>query len=1067
MRRYLILCASLTAGSVALAGLVLADAPAASTAATQQIRFNRDIRPLLTENCFLCHGPDPGTRKAGMRFDREEGLFGERKNGGHAVIKGDPQHSLLYQRITSGDPDQVMPPPKSHKTLTAQQKEMIRQWIEQGAQWEPHWSFIAPVRSELPAVKNSQWVRNPIDRFVLARLESKGLSPAPEADKHTLVRRVTFDLTGLPPTAEEVEAFVNDASPDAYEKVVDRLLASPAYGEHRARYWLDAARYADSNGVHFDNYREMWPYRDWVINAFNRNIPFDQFALEQLAGDLLPNRTLDQQIASGFNRCNITTNEGGTIPEENLVGYTRDRTETTSRVFLGLTANCAVCHDHKFDPIPQRDFYSMSAFFNNITMDAFDGNVGNTPPVVKVPRLEDRPRWDALAAEIPAAQKQLDDRKLAARSDFDHWLMSADASAILKSIPTTDLTLLASLSEGQGNTTRVLFAGLERQVPLPANIQWQPGEAGGKAIMTPQGAAAVIPDAGDFDKDKPYTCAVWAKLPGNVAGGAVLGRMDEKDGFRGWDMYVQNGFLASHLIHHWQDDAIKVVSNTAMDPAKWHHLCVTYDGSGKGAGLKLFVDGQPQATHFEADNLRGTTHTAVPLKIAQRDSSSPINGLAVEDLRTYSRALVPAEVQSLARSSLLAGALAKPAEQRTDADKNTVFAWWLGSNDEPYKQMSAKVAALDAEQNAIQSRGATSLVMQEKNQPAIAFVLYRGDYDKRREQVQAAPLTALHPYPKDAPRNRLGFAQWLLEPENPLTARVTVNRYWEQLFGYGIVKTAGDFGIMGEAPSNQELIDWLAVEFRESKWDIKHMFKLMVMSASYRQAATDTPEKLEIDPDDRLISRGPRFRFDAETIRDNALAVSGLLVRTIGGPSVRPYQPAGVWEAVAMPGSNTRDYVQDHGEKLYRRSMYTFWKRAAPPASMDIFNAPTREVCTVYRERTDTPLQALVTMNDPQFVEAARNFAEHAIKSGGATFETRVDWIAKRLLSRPLRPEETAVTKSAFDDLSSFYRAHPEDAKKLIAVGESPRDAAVDPVEQAAWTMLCNQLMNLDEVLNK
>ncbi|HEY0909860.1 MAG TPA: DUF1553 domain-containing protein, partial [Bradyrhizobium sp.] len=664
----------------------------------------------------------------------------------------------------------------------------------------------------------------------------------------------------------------------------------------------------------------------------------------------------------------------------------------------------------------------------------------DTPPVVKVPRLEDRPRWDALTAEMPVAKKQLDDRRLAARQDFDRWMASADLKSIDKSVPTADLTMLASFTEGQGSTTRVLFGAEERQIPLAPTIQWQPGQAGSKAVMMPQGAAAVIADAGDFDGEKPYSCAIWAKLPGVVGGGSVVARMDEKDGFRGWDMWVQNGALASHLIHHWNDSALKAVSNQPMTAGQWHHLCVTYDGSGKGAGLKLYVDGQAQQTHLEADNLKGTTRTGVPFKIGQRDSTSPIPGLAVQDLRLYARALSMPEVQSLSKSSLLAGVLAKPAEQRTEPEKNQLFDWWLGTNDEPFKQASAKLTSLEQEQNAIQGRGATTLVMQEKPEPAKAYVLFRGDYDKRRDEVAPATFASLHAYPQEAPKNRLGFAQWVLRPENPLTARVTVNRFWEQLFGAGIVRTAGDFGIMGESPANQELLDWLAVEFRESGWDVKQMFKLMVTSAAYRQGALDTPQKLELDPDNRLISRGPRFRLDAETIRDNALAVSGLLTPTIGGPSVKPYQPPGVWEAVAMPGSNTRDYVQDHGPNLYRRSLYTFWKRAAPPASMDIFNAPTREVCTVYRERTDTPLQALVTLNDPQFVEAARNLAQLALLKGGADFETRLDWTTRRLLARPLRPQEVAVAKSAFEDLLSFYQSHSDDAKKLLAVGESPRD---------------------------
>ena len=1031
------------------------------------VRFNRDIRPILSENCFACHGPDPAARKEGLRLDREEGLFGERK-GGKAVIKGDPKSSILYQRVNSDDEDEVMPPPKSHKQpLKPEQRELIRKWIEQGAPWESHWSFIAPVRSPLPAVKNAAWVKNPIDAFVLAKLEEKGLKPAPEADRRSLIRRLSFDLVGLPPSPEQVEAFVNNKSADAYEKVVDRMLATPQYGEHRARYWLDAARYADTHGLHFDNYREMWPYREWVINAFNANMRFDQFTIEQLAGDLLPKRTLQQQVASGFNRCNETTNEGGTILEENIVFYTRDRTETTGRVWLGLTVNCAVCHDHKFDPITQRDFYSMSAFFNNSTMGALDGNIKDTPPVVTVPAKEDRARFEKLAADLSAMGKQIADRRQAAHPQFDQWLATANAETLKVATPTAELKLLAPLAEGEGKTTRVTVEGKERDVTLGAGVKWQAGHVAGKAVQNSQNAIAELADAGDFDRQQPFTCAVWAKLPGKGITGAVVARMTEADNYRGWDLWIQNDMVGSHIVHRWPEDALKVISEKPLDTSKWHHLCITYDGSAKAAGVKIYVDGELQKPRApEADALKGTIRTTVPFKIGQRNTSGQIKGVTVEDLRLYGRALTLLEVQQLAKNNRLGSILAKAAEKRTEPEKKDLYEWWIAANDQPFKDLMTRQGALEQEDAAIKARGAATLGMQEKPEPAKAFVLFRGEYDKRRDPVTAATPGSLPPFPADAPHNRLGFARWLLQPENPLTARVTVNRFWQELFGTGIVKTSEDFGIMGESPSHPELLDYLAVDF-QSDWDIKRLFKTMVMSSAYRQAATLTPEKIEKDPANRLLSRGPRFRLDGEVVRDNALAVSGLLVQKIGGPSVKPYQPPGVWDAVAMPESNTRIYKQDTGESLYRRSMYTFWKRAAPPPSMEILNAPTRETCTVRRELTDTPLQALVTMNDPQFVEAARALAQNALKAGGTTFDGRLDFIAQRLLSRPMRPDEVNVIKAALDDQLAYYKSHAPDAKKLLEVGESKRDPSLDAAEHAAWTMLVNQMMNMDEVLNK
>jgi hypothetical protein len=1029
------------------------------------IRFNRDIRPLLTENCFACHGPDPAGRKEGLRFDRAEGFFTERKDG-TPVVKGDPQKSLLYQRITSNDSDEIMPPVKSHKTLTGPQKDLIKRWIEQGAPWEAHWSWIVPVKAPLPAVKNPAWVRNPIDQFILAALDGKGLTPAPEADRRTLIRRVTFDIIGLPPTPEEIQAFLDDKSDAAYEHVVDRLLASPRYGEHRARYWLDAARYADTHGLHFDNFVEMWPYRDWVINAYNRNMPFDQFLTEQLAGDLLPNRTMDQQIASGFVRCNETTNEGGTIEEENRVLYARDRTETIGRVCLGLTVGCAVCHDHKFDPILQKDFYSLSAFLNNGTNGGLDGNIKDTPPSIVVPKLEDRPQYAQLTSDADGVREQIERRSKDGRPDYDRWLTVATAAQMQEQLPTRDMQLLAPLSEGSGDVTHAMVNGQSRDVVLAPQARWAPAELTPMAMETQQGVAPTVADVGDFDSQTPYSCAVWAKLPNNATG-AIVARMDRAGGYRGWDMYVQADHVGGHLIHHWNDDALKVLSKKAADPDKWHHFCITYDGKGKASGYKVYIDGEAQKTQTENDTLKGTARTTVPLKIGQRDQDSPIVGLLVEDVRVYTRSLDPTEVAQLAKAAKMSTIIRKPPEKRTDSDKKALYAYWLKSVDPQSQAMDAKLDGITRKMKGIESRGAETLVMQEKPTPGVAFVLFRGNYDQRRDQVGPMTPASLPPFPANAPRNRLGLAQWMLEPENPLPARVEVNRLWQEIFGTGIVKTAEDFGIMGEMPSNQELLDWLAVDFRDSHWDIKRMVKLIVMSATYRQAATDTPEKVEIDPENRLLARGPRFRMDAEMLRDEALEASGLLSPTMGGPSVRPYQPAHIWDVVGMAEGNTREYLQDHGDSLYRRSVYTFWKRQGPPPSMEIFNAPTRETCTVRRDRTDTPLQALVTMNDTQFVEAARVLAEKAMATNATTFDTRLDVVTERVLARPFRPEEIAIAQSEYNDLLKYYRAHQDEAVKLLDVGESKRNVSLNPAEHAAWTMLTNQVMNLDEALNK
>jgi hypothetical protein len=1044
-----------------LAGVVvsrLSGAPA-------PLEYNRDVRPILSENCFPCHGADSAARKAKLRLDHFEDAIAKREDSEPAIIPGKADQSELVRRIFDQG-DDLMPPEKSHKVLTTAQKDLLKRWIAAGAKYQPHWALVAPRRPEPPKVKNSKWVRNPVDQFILARPEPEKLKPAPEADRRTLARRLSLDLTGLPPKPEEVEAFVNDKSPGAYEKLVDHYLASPHWGEHRGRYWLDAARYADTHGIHFDNYREMWTYRDWVFNAFNANMPFDQFTLENLAGDLLPNATLEQKIGSGFNRCNITSNEGGAIDEEYLVLYARDRTEATSQVWMGLTAGCAVCHDHKYDPLSQKEFYQMAAFFNNTTQKAMDGNIKDTPPVVAVAKPEDRARWDQLQNELPAAQQSVEERKKSARPDFDAWLAAPAFAELDARVPSADLVFHAPLSDGPGESITVQIGAQSRSLNLGTNTVWKDGAVAAQAWVVPEQVTPEFAEVGNFERTDKFSYAVWVKR-GADKNGSVFARMVDGKGYRGWDLWLENGRPAAHVVSTWSENALKVIGKKELPKDKWNHLCITYDGSSKARGLKVYVNGEEQAVDKDRDKLTDSIRTDVPLTIGQRTGGSRVEGAGVQDLRIYHRELDGAEVKALATLPRLKWLATKSTEARTKEENEELFSLWLNTLDPPYQELVVTKDKLKMESDKIRERGTVAHVMNERSEPAEAYLLFRGEYDKRRDKLTPATPQVFPSMPDDLPRNRLGFAQWLLRPDHPLTARVTVNRFWQELFGTGLVRTAGDFGVAGEMPSHPELLDWLAVDFRENGWDVKRFYKLLVTSATYRQSAVVTKEKLAKDPQNRLLARGPRFRMDAEMIRDHALASSGLLVEKIGGPSVKPYQPDGVWEAVAMPESNTRYYKQDAGESLYRRSVYTFWKRAAPPASMDILNAPNRETCTVRRERTDTPLQALVTLNDPQFVEAARNLAQRTLTCGGKTEPERIDFMAEQLIARPLNAKEMKVVEAGLKDLLAHYQQSPKDAEALIKVGESKADESLDKPTLAAYTMVANQLMNLDEVLNK
>ena len=1032
--------------------------------------YNRDIRPLLAEHCFACHGADAASRQADLRLDQRDSAVAR-----GAISSDNPQASTLLERIFSTDAELIMPPPETKKTLTPQQKELLQQWVTSGAEYQSHWAFQPPQKVDPPTVERAEWNQHPIDRMIFARLQAAGLEPAPRAEPQALYRRLHLDITGLPPRPEQTDAFVKhfaEQGESAWEAAIDELLQSPGWGEHRARYWLDAARYGDTHGLHFDNYREMWPYRDWVIRAFNANQPFDQFTIEQLAGDLLPNPTESQLVATGLQRCNITTNEGGTIDEENLALYASDRVQTFGWIYLGLTTNCSQCHDHKFDPISQKDYYSLAAFFRNTTQGPKDGNIKDgRGPFLLLPSDQDRPRWEQLPAEIEAAKRDRDHYRQQIRPAFETWLAAATPALLDADLPTQDLAVHLPLNEGTGNT---VTSALDPSQTFTASgeLTWLKRGTGSTAPQMKSGVSFDLGSAGDFEKDQAFSYGAWIRAGRDNVSGAILARMDEKAGHRGWDLYQQGKSLAAHLIDHWSDNALKVSTRDAvLKPGQWQHVFVTYDGSAKLAGLKIYVDGKLQPLRTEANSLKpeASIRTETPLKIGQRSHGVVFDEGALQDLRIYARELSAVEVQALAEDQSRRDLLAKPADKRKPEEVNTLFEYFLTRHDTQYPPLAAQVTALEAEQEAIRGRSPITHIQKEReDSPAMAHVLIRGEYDRLGEQVPALPPAALHPLPEGAPQNRLGLAQWVVDPANPLTARVTVNRFWQEIFGQGIVVTPEDFGIMGALPTHPELLDWLAVDFQEHGWDVKRFYKQIFLSETYRQAAITTPKKQERDRDNLLLSRGPRFRMDAEMLRDHALATSGLLSAKMYGPGVRPYQPNDIWNVVGLPGADTRNYVQDTGENLYRRTIYSFWKRMAHPPNLDALNAPSREVCVVRRERTNTPLQALVTLNDPQFFEAARVLAQQVLQAEATEEPTAiVDHIGRRVLSRAFHSAEREILLQDFHDYQEYYSAHPDQARELISVGAAERPDDISPATLAAWTLVCNQVHNLDEALNK
>ena len=1067
---------------IPILSLAITASLAAASSTKPAVDFQRDVRPILSDNCFPCHGPDKAVRMADLRLDTQEDAFAKRAHG-TPIVPGDAEASLLYQRIAHENELKRMPPALSEKKLTTEQMDVLRRWIEDGASWDQHWSFKAIERLDPPGVKDETWVRSPLDRFILARLEAEGLVPAPEADKRSIARRVALDLTGLPPDPGILEGFLRNASEEAYEELVDRLLESNHWGEHRARYWLDAGRYGDTHGIHIDNYREMYAYRDWVIQAFNDNKPFDEFTIEQIAGDLLPNPTLDQLIATGFHRNNITTNEGGVIPEEYEAIYAKDRADTTGTVFLGLTVGCATCHDHKFDPIAQRDFYSMTAFFSNTTQYVMDGNVSDPPPVVVVPSDQDRNLWYQLRREAAETEATIADRAASADESFDEWLASGEHRSIQAPLEeSTELLTLALNDE-----PAVEIEGVRKTIALQqGTIVGEGPNQHQSALRFGKESWAELPPL-KLDSDTPFSIAMWVYTPKEAGRFVVAGQYDPDDDSRGWSMTIGDRQFSFKMTGEKtagkkapSQVSISPITTKRLSTGAWTHVTVTHDGSGERAGLRLYRNGnsvEEQGSEFFA-RVEGSILTDRPLYLGRgvtkgRGSESDLevryfSGGGIADLRFFRRQITVQEARVVSLWSVLKSARDKETEKLSTKEREALHLYYLSVKDEDYRRLLARQQEIGREWREIRRRGSVTHVMQEiEGKEPEAHVLYRGMYDQPRERVAANTPAALHPMAASLPRNRLGLAKWLVDAANPLTSRVTVNRYWQHVFGTGLVKTSDDFGSQGELPSHPELLDWLATEFRDSDWDIKRFFRMLVTSATYRQSAQTTAGRLEKDPENRLLSRGPLFRMDGEMIRDHALAASGLLVRKIGGASVKPYQPQGVWKTVAMPTSNTRIYQQDSGSKLYRRSLYTFLKRSAPPPAMEVFNATTREHATVRRERTNTPLQALVTMNDTQFVEASRTLAQRAMRESGDDFYRRLGYVTTRLLARDFDVKERAIAKRSYDRFIGLYSSSAEEAKKLLTVGESPADEALPVTESAAWTMLTSQIMNLDEVLNK
>jgi hypothetical protein len=1060
--------------------LFMAAVKCAIAAPDATVQFNRDIRPILSEHCYTCHGPDERKRLSKLRLDIEA-IAKSDLDGTFAIVPRQPAASELIRRVTSDNTARRMPPAYSGAAkLSDREIGLLTRWIVQGAAWQKHWSFIPPVRPELPEVSDRSWPKNPIDYFVMARLDGEGLRPSPGADRRTLLRRVSFDLTGLPPTPAELEAFLHDSSPNAYEKVVDRLLASPHYGERMAMRWLDAARYADTNGYQTDAERSMWRWRDWVIDAFNRNLPYDRFTIEQIAGDLLPGATRDQVVATGFNRNHRGNGEGGIIPEEYAVEYVVDRVDTTSTVFLGLTLACARCHNHKFDPLTQAEFYRMFAYFNRVPERGNAFKYGNSPPTIAAPRPEEELRLRALETKLTAAEQRAAALEPQVARAQRAWETSLSGTPELDWAPSRSTAVHLSLNgnlDGQitadpPRPEKYLYlmenGPVQKAVSFTGQAQWKDSEA--------QYASGPVGQAGDFDGKRyvdagnvgnfgfydSFTLSAWID-PSSGTGTIVSRALDEPEG-KGFGLFLKDGHLSASLTQRWLDDGVRLESEAAIPLNRWSHVALTYDGSRLASGVRLYLDGQPLKTKVHLDYMNQPFDVKQPLRIgAGLGPANRFRGRIVQ-VRVYRSALTPEEAAVLALPESVNRLAQLPVARRSEAQAAKLRGCFLDQYaPDALRAAHKEVLDLREQRDRLIDSFPTVMVMQDSATPRDTHVLLRGAYDRPGEKVEPGVPAVLSPLPPALPNNRLGLARWMVDPSNPLTARVAVNRFWQNVFGVGLVKTVEDFGSQGEWPSHPELLDWLATEFTRTGWDMKAIQKTIVMSATYRQLSRVTPELLLKDPENHLLARGPRVRLPAEMVRDQALAISGLLVDKIGGPSVKPYQPAGLWKEL----SGGDDYKPDTGEGLHRRSLYTYWKRTAPPPMMMNFDAAGRETCVVRELRTNTPMQALNLMNDVTYLEAARKMAERMMREGRGTPASRIAYGFELATARMPREREAEILLASFGFYRDAFQSDPAAAAKYLSQGEAPRDQSLDVRELAAYAAVASLILNLDAAITK
>ncbi len=1022
---------------------VLALVPAAA-----KVEYNRDIRPILSDKCFQCHGPDAGKREADLRLDVREVAV---KAG--AIVPGNPAASEAIVRIHESDPDEAMPPPESPRQLTDADREMLRKWIEQGAEYQPLWSFT-PLPESIPVPDSG--AKHEIDRFVAARLKQASLPAAPAATPERWLRRTAFDLTGLPPARGDLDAFLADKSPAARETAVDRLLASPRYGEKMAVGWLDVARYADSFGYQSDLDTHAWPYRDWVIGAFNQNLPWDQFITWQIAGDLLPDATRDQIVATAFNRIHRKTQEGGSVEAEFRQEGISDRVHTFGSAFLALTFECTRCHDHKYDPLTMRDYYSMGAFFNSIDEWGLLHGTGSIQPhpVLPLTTPEQDQRIAEQRAAVAAAELAIPVKTKEREPAFQAWLAA----------PAADMADLSGSYDLDQQDKDEFANAVDPERPAKSNDKNKlvPGKRGQALSFTGDDPLS-LGNHGVTNQEDAFSVAFWLK-PGELAKRSLVfhNSSGSDPGYNGFELLLEGGKLRWMVAREWPGNCIAVRSNSALPPGEWTHVVVSYDGSSKASGLKISLDGSKAPLEVVRDRLTRNCGSASAFTFGERIRDSGLRGGVVDDIRIFTRPVTAPEIAALYQDKPLAESLA--ATPRDETGLASLRSYYFSAIDPELRTSTADLKKLRQALGQTIDGVPELSVMREMNEARPAKVLARGEYGHPEgDSLPRITPGFLPPFPNDQPVNRLGLARWLTEPNHPLTARVQVNRVWQHFFGRGLVSTSENFGSQGETPSHPELLDWLARDFIAHGWDMKRLCRQIVLSATYSQDSKAPPELRQKDPANNLLARGPAKRLSGEDLRDQALALSGLLQPTVGGPPAKPYLPESAYWKVL--NSFLPDYQRDQAPGIYRRSLYTFWRRTAPPPGMLAFDVPGRDVCTVRRQQTNTPLQPLVMLNDPQFVEASRGLAIRMMKEGGADFPSRARWVFREILGRDATAAESQLLAELHDSQLEVFRKTPAEAESFLKVGDLAAPQEIPAIDLAAATVVANAILNLDEAI--